>query len=189
MKISRILAVGSAWLLAACANVGLVPQGEAVVGEHLSLQLDRTWNRFESHVSRPVPTWTREGVSVDALEFFVTVKDGTPLAPTVGKTKAPAFRSTMQAHEIVSLFENFYTRDGSTFQLDRLTPESFADSPGFRFEFTRVRKDDDVRLSGVGWCAVKDKALTAMVFTAPRLHFFAQELPAVEHLARSARLR
>ena len=71
-------------------------------------------------IAGPIPTWTREGITVDALRFFVAVQDGKPIAPARDKEKPMIFRAGMQAHEIVSLFENLYTQDGSTFKLDRL---------------------------------------------------------------------
>lgn len=189
MKIHRLVLAACASILAACSNVAVVEHGDALVSDRLSVQIDQPWNRFENSAAGPIPTWTREGFTVDALQFFVAVKDGKPIAPARDKAKPMIFRDGMQAHEIVSLFENFYTQDGSTFKLDRLAPDSFLDGDGFRFEFTRLRKRDDVRLSGVGWAAVSGGELTAIVFTAPRIHFFGAEIGEVERLAGSARLR
>lgn len=189
MKTSRVVLLGCALLLAACSNVAVVGSGEAVVAERLSVRVEEPWNRFEGGIAGPIPTWTREGITVDALQFFVAVQDGKPIAPARDKEKPMIFRAGMQAHEIVSLFENLYTQDGSTFKLDRLAPDAFLDAEGFRFESTRLRKSDDVRLSGVGWAAVRGRELTAIVFSAPRLHFFPSEIAAAEKLARSARLK
>ena len=189
MKIHRLALVACAVILAACSNLAVVERGDALVSDHLSVQIDQPWNRFDGSIAGPVPTWTREGFTVDTLQFFVAVKDGKPIAPARDKTKPMIFRDGMQAHEIVSLFENFYTQDGSTFKLDRLAPDSFVGRDGFRFEFTRLRKSDDLRLSGVGWGAISGGELTVIVFTAPRIHFFGAEIGEVERLARSARLK
>ena len=135
MKTSRVVLLGCALLLAACSNVAVVGSGEAVVAERLSVRVEEPWNRFEGGIAGPIPTWTREGITVDALQFFVAVQDGKPIAPARDKEKPMIFRAGMQAHEIVSLFENLYTQDGSTFKLDRLAPDAFLDAEGFRFEF------------------------------------------------------
>ena len=179
-------------MLAGCAQVSQVPTGQAVVDQRLIVELDRGWNQFENLPDGTRPTWTREGITVDKLVFFVGLRSGDLIAPTPTEPKgqpALAYRPEMQAPEIISLFERLYSRGGSTFTLDKVSQESFVGVPGYRFEFSSIRKADDVRLRGVGWFAQRDGQLFAITFTAPRLAFFPAGVGGAESIARSARVK
>jgi len=185
------LAVAALWL-GGCAQVSHVASGEVTVQQRMAVKLDRPWNQFEGDQGNGVPTWTQQGITVDALKFYVALKDGALLAPTPTEPKgqAPlAFRSTMQTAEIVGLFERLYSRGGSSFTLDLIAPTTFAETPGFRFEFSSVRKADDVRLRGIAWGTVRNGELFAITYTAPRLAFFPDGLGSAESIARSAHIR
>lgn len=95
----------------------------------------------------------------------------------------------MQAQDVVEFYESFASRDGGVFKLEKLAPSRFLGAGGFRFEFSRVRKSDEVRLRGIGYGAVLSGELFLMVFEAPRIHYFAKHLAWVETTAQSARLR
>ena len=178
-------------VLAGCAQVSKVNTGAVVVRDWMLVDVAEPWNQFERGLADDTLTWTREGVTVDALRFYVGVKDGGLIAPTPTQPKgqrALAFKSSMQPAEVVALFEGLYSRGGSSFQLDRLAPDTFAGAQGFRFEFSVMRKADDVRLRGLGWAAIRNGELFAITFTAPRLAFFDRHAPSAEALARSARV-
>jgi hypothetical protein len=176
--------------LAGCANVTKIESGEALVGNRVQLSLPGAWNQLSLGQLGPTAVWTNDGIFVDLLSFFVGVKDGAALAPPTGKEQRPlTFRASMQPHEVVGLFEGWYRREGNTFQLDRLQPTEFMGGAGWRFDYTVVRKFDDVELQGVGWATVRNGELHAMTFTAPRLGFFARYEQPVGRIAASARLR
>lgn len=190
LTLSGLLA--AAMLAAGCAQLSNVTTGEVVLKNRLSVQVDRPWNQFERGLADNTLTWTRDGVTVDALRFYIGLKDGELIAPTPTEPKgqrALAFRATMQSAEVVELFEGLYSRGGSSFTLERLSPATFIDTNGFRFEFNAIRKTDDVRLRGVGWGAVRNGELFVITFTAPRLAFYPQHAPSAESIARSARVR
>jgi hypothetical protein len=81
------------------------------------------------------------------------------------------------------------TRDGSRFGLVKLEPSAFAGSKGFHFEYTLVRKSDGAQLLGLGYGAVVNSQLFAIVYQAPRLTFFSRHQAEVEQIARSARVK
>jgi hypothetical protein len=176
--------------LSGCVSFTHVAKGEVTVRERMAVVVDRPWNQFDSLTGDKIPTWTQEGLTLDTLRFFVGIQDGQLLvADTGNRADRPlVFRGTMQADDIAGLFGAYYSRGGSSFDLEAMRPASFLGLPGFRFEFNSVRKSDDVRLKGVVWAAVRDKELFAISFTAPRLTFFPRELPQAEKLATSARL-
>lgn len=178
-------------LTAGCAQMANVATGEVVLKDRLAVQVDRPWNQFERGLADNTMTWTRDGVTVDSLRFYIGVKDGELIAPTPAEPKGQrplAFKASMQAAEVVELFEGLYSRGGSSFKLEKLSPDTFVGTQGFRFEFSALRKADDVRLRGVGWGAVRNGELFAITFTAPRLAFFPQHAPSAEAVARSARV-
>ena len=186
------LFAGLALMLAGCAQVTHVPAGQAVVGQRMVVDLDRGWNQFENLGSGTMPTWTREGIAVDKLVFYAGLHDGELIAPTPAEPKgqpALVYRSEMKAADIIGLFERLHTRGGSTFTLDGVSQDTFVGVAGYRFEFSSIRKSDDVRLRGVGWFAQRGGELFAITYTAPRLAFFPAGVGSAESIARSARAK
>lgn len=188
----RIAALSLGLLLGGCVSVSKVATGEAVVGERMTLKLETPWNQFGAGMTNNIPTWTVEGVTVDALQFYVGIKDGQRLAeatPADKSQKPLIFKAGMQPAEVVSLYEAMLTRDGSSFQLDKLEPAEFLGGPGFRFEYSLNRKVDDVPMRGMAYGAVRKGELFVIHYSAPRLVFYPRYLGRVESLARSAQLR
>lgn len=184
--------VAAAWLLAGCAQVSHVATGEVTLKNRLLVTVDRPWNQFERGLGDNTATWTQDGITVDALRFYVALKDGDLIAPTPPEpkgTKPLAFKSNMAASDVVGLFEQLYSRGGSTFALDKLAPHPFLGAQGFRFDFSSVRKADEVRLSGTGWGTVRNGELFVITYTAPRLAFFPRHRAAAEAVAKSARVK
>lgn len=178
--------------LAGCAQVVRVNPGEAVIAERIGVPTDAAWNQFGGQFggSNAAALWTREGLTIDQLNFYVGLKDGDLLAANPGKDRRPlAFKATMQPHEVVALFEALYTRDGSSFKLDKLAATDFLGQPGWRAQYTVVRKFDDVKLTGSAWATVRNAELFAMTFTAPSVGFYARQIAKVEQVATAARFK
>lgn len=188
----RLAALSISLLLAACAApVTRVEVGEVTVGKRLSVKVDAAWNQFGGGLTAGIPTWTMEGVTVDALRFYTDVKDGDIFGPAnPPKGRQPViFRASMQPTDVVAMFQSLQTQDGSTFQLDKLEPVEFLGGTGFRFEYSSVRKVDEVPLKGVAYGRVRDGQLYLVSYSAPRLVFFPRYQPRVESLIKSVSLR
>jgi hypothetical protein len=193
----RLLILVISILIAGCAAMAKVESGQQIVADRLVIDLDGPWNRFnrtsaQGDAAVDVPTWTVEGFTVDRLQFFVGIKDGKPIAdrPHGAREQRPlTFHTSMKAHEIVALFEGLYTQDGSTFTLDRIEPVTFVGEAGFKYSYTLIRRSDDVRLSGVGYGAVRNEELTVINYSAPRLGFFPRYQAQIEKMALGARLK
>ncbi len=187
-----LLALTLALLIGGCAQVTKIGPGEAIVGERIGVPVDSGWNQFGGQFSGSNSTalWTTEGVAIDQLNFYVGIKEGGVIAANPGKDQRPlAFKASMQPHEVVALFEAFYTRDGSSFKLDKLEATEFLGQRGWRVQYTVVRKFDDVKLSGSAWGAVRGGELFAMTFTAPAVGFYARQIGRIEKVAASARFK
>lgn len=178
--------------LTGCAVVTKIGPGEALIAEKIGVPVDAGWNQFAGRFggSNAAALWTNEGLTVDQLSFYVAMKDGDAIAPPLGKDQRPlTFKSAMQPHEVVALFEAFYTRDGSSFKLDKLEATDFLGQRGWRANYTVVRKIDDVKLAGSAWATVRAGELFAMTYTAPSIGFYPRQLPRVEKVASAARFK
>lgn len=182
------IVVALAVFLAACAGFTKIGPGPVSIGAKMTVALDGAWNKFEGAGLAPAELWTREGLPLDVLVFYPGLKDGSALGEMRQRKEkeVPRFKSAMQPHDIVELYEAFITAGGSSFKLDRLAPDTFVGVPGFRFDFTLSRKGDEVVFSGVGFGAVRGGELYLMVYRAPRLHYFPKYLPSIEAIARSS---
>jgi hypothetical protein len=174
--------------LAACAaRVTKLDSGETQLGERLVVDLRGPWTQ----VSLPgqQPRWTIEGLPLDMLLIYPGLKDGEAInkLPAGSQAKPFSFRSTMQPDEIVAMFEGALSQGGSTFTLTKLEPYAFAGGKGLRFQYSLLRKADNLNLSGVGFAGVDNGELFALLYQAPRLEFFPRHQAKVEYIARSAR--
>lgn len=185
--------------LGACTAISTkkVDSGDNRIDERMVVKLDGAWNEITVPETNsqmraaldvgPAHVWTMEGLPIDRLLVYSGVKDGEAVHPvrSGANSKRFNFRSTMQADEIVAMFEGMLTRDGSTFKLAKLEPASFGGAKGIRFEYAMVRKADNVPLSGIGFATVDHGELFALVYIAPRLGFFPRYRARVEGIAQS----
>jgi hypothetical protein len=175
-----------------------VGPGPVTIRDAFTVKLDSAWNRFDAAgatlFAAPGATevWTAEGMTLDVLAFYIGIGEGETLGrvlqPGSGR-KLPPFRARMSPHEIIELYENLVSQDGSAFRLGRLTPARFAGVEGFRFEHALTRKRDSLALDGVGYGAVVGGKLYLMAWSAPRSHYFGRLLPRFEAVASSASIR
>lgn len=181
-------------LLAACQKPAVwtaVTPLESELPGGLRVRGEAGWNRLDTH---PTGTWnvrwTVNGDPLDRLWFFAGVPAGQPLVKVRGEVPkgAAVFKEGMQAEDVAELFESFLSAGGSTFHRDRLAPHPFAGGDGFRFDYTLIRKADDVTLKGAAFGAVRGGRLYLIVFQAPRIHYFAALLPRAEAVVKSARI-
>jgi len=176
-------------VLAGCtANLKRLDTGETLLGERLAVDLRDPWTQVNV-IGQP-PRWTIEGLPLDMLLVYPGVKDGAAIykAPAGSEAKVVSFRASMQPEEIIAMFEAALSAGGSTFTLTKLEPKTFIGRKGLRFEFGFLRRSDNMRLSGVGFAAVDNAELFAMLYIAPRLEFFGRHQAKVEQTAGSAKL-
>lgn len=186
----NLVALLAAFLAGCAPQMTKVDSGERTVGERLLLTIEGPWNYVNAPNSGPAQTWTMEGLPIDVLLVYSGIKDDELVhSDRSGGQKAFKFRSNMQPDQVVAMFEGMLTRDGSSFKLARLEPVVFGGEKGFRFEYSLIRKVDNVQLTGVGYGAVSKGELFALLYHAPRLALFARHQPRVEQIARTARFK
>jgi hypothetical protein len=190
--VKKTLWILTALMLGACASVDKIERGNQTLGERLQVVIDGPWNHLNLPDAGPAQIWTMEGITVDELLLYSGLKDGEVIhgrSQNADNAKNFYFKSSMQPHELVALWEGALTRDGSRFKLLKLEPVPFAGQAGFRFEFELTRKFDNVQLRGLGYGTVSKGELFALLYTAPRLTFFARHRNRVERMAQSAKLK
>ena len=179
--------------LTGCATATTVKPGQNALGDRLTVTLDSAWNQIKAPGMGPAQLWTMEGLPIDQLLIYTGLKNGEPIhAISSGsntKSRSFSFRSDMEADEIVSLFEGMLTRDGSSFKLLKLEPADFGGLKGFHFEYSLIRRVDNVRLSGMGYGSVSRGGLFALLYQAPQLTFFPRYRSTIEQIALSARIK
>jgi hypothetical protein len=186
-------------VLGACATTTPQPQvikveaGSVTISERLTLNVVRAWNQFPNGPSSgrgdSVPTWTREGFSVDLLQFYIGIKEGQEIGGTASKGQTPlVLKKNMGPREVIGLFESLWTRSGSSFELERIQPMEVMGAAGFRFDYSLNRKGDDLRMRGVGYALLQNGELHLIHYRAPRLVFFERGQSEVHALATSARV-
>ncbi|MFX7866439.1 hypothetical protein ABTK37_20795, partial [Acinetobacter baumannii] len=71
---ARLAMLAFSLLLAACAApVTRVEVGEVTVGKRMAVKVDAAWNQFGGGLTAGIPTWTMEGITIDALRFYTDV--------------------------------------------------------------------------------------------------------------------
>jgi len=189
---NKMFLIALALFVAGCATVKKVESGSNMVSEHLSINIEGNWNHLDFPGIKPAQVWTMEGVTVDEFLIYSGIQGGQVMHPenaSSSKLKNFVFRSAMQTEEIVSLLEGVLSRDNSTFKLLKLEPYPFGGKKGFRFEYERIRKVDNVQLRGIGFGAVDKGELYALLYHAPRLTFFPRHQARVEAIAKTALIR
>ena len=174
--------------LSGCVSVAKVETGQRTVGERMTVTLEGAWNHIDAPGIGPAQHWTNEGLPVDHLALYAGIKDGQAIhtAQPGGERKTFSFRSAMQPDEIVAMFEGMLSRDGSRFNLVKMEPVQFGGRKGFRFDYTLTRKRDNVLLTGFGYSTVSKGELFAILFQAPRLHFYPMYSARADQISRSA---
>lgn len=193
-RITLLLAIT---LLAGCASIVKV-EGNQLVNNRMSVKVDAAWNKLPSYGgSQPYEVWTQEGPSLDQLRLWAGIPSGQALMERPRQSLAqgekaprvPTFSAGMAKDQLVQLFEVLYSADGSMVSMTKMDAAPFVGEQGVRFEFTVVRKRDDLRLRGVGWVAVRQGELYAATFVAPQLTYYQKLLPKVESVVGSARVK
>lgn len=161
--------------LVACGTVFQRASDTVTVGGLLRVNTagSEPWNRFTPDGSKHREIWTRHGLPLDTLTFFVAVKGGEPLDDLAEKSdKAPRFRTRMSAEDVVALTETMLVGRGGHFELAKLEPAPFAGHDGFRFTFDYVTRAEEVPRRGLGSGAIIDRRLYLILFLAPSGLYF-----------------
>lgn len=190
-----------ALVLAGCAQqYTLVPPQPVTVQKAFTVAPADPWNRWsftfekigaymraEAEVwNGPVETWVADGYGLDRMIFVGGLASGASLIKGDPESKAPLpmFREDMTPSEVMEFIEATLARAGQTtiIATKNLRPVTFGGQPGFRFDISYVRRDDEVDTEGLVVGAIRDKKLYLIFFSGTKLHHYPKLLPRVEKL-------
>lgn len=203
MRILAVLAVVAVTLAGCAPQYALVPPQRTTVQNAFSVVPGDPWNRWSFTFEKigayqqiqaemwngPVETWVADGYGLDRLIFIGGLANGASLIKPVADSKdpLPVFREDMTPSEVMEFLEATIARAGQTTLIEtrnlRLT--QFGGHPGFRFDLSYVRRDDEVDTDGTVVGAIRNKKLYLIFFSGTRLHHYPKLLPRVEKVIDS----
>ena len=178
----------------ALAGYKLMRAGQSVIVAKSTLQVTPAtdWNRLGARPGRNAESWTLDGLSLNDLTFYGGISDGETLFRDANKkTKPlPRFSSKMLIPDIAQLFESSYRVSNSTslMTIDSIEPTSFAGKAGFRFAYSFVIQNEEVRRKGEARGAVIGGKLYMATFEAPVIHYYDAGISQFRKVADSATL-
>ncbi len=186
----KLAAITMLVVLQACTTISKVEVGEQSVGENFKFTANAGWNKV-SIAFGPAQQWTREGLPLDRLLIYSGTQTGTTMHPILpgSKLKPIVFNASMQSDQIVDMFQQIFSNDGSDFKLLKTDRVDWAKRKAVKFEFSSTRKVDNVKLLGVGYAYIEAGKLYSMVYSAPRLAFYPREQEGVNQMIASAKIQ
>lgn len=178
----------------ALAGYKLMRAGQSVIVAKSTLQVTPAtdWNRLGARPGRNAESWTLDGLSLNDLTFYGGISDGETLFRDANKkTKPlPRFSSKMLIPDIALLFESSYRVSNGTslMMIDSIEPTSFAGNAGFRFAYSFVIQNEEVRRKGEARGAVIGGKLYMATFEAPVIHYYDAGISQFRKVADSATL-
>lgn len=150
------------------------------------------WNKDGSRPGKKAESWTLDGYSLNHLTFFGGIKTGDTLYKDRRKKEQPlpAFDSSMLIPDIVQWVEaNKRLVFGTAlFEVQSVEPAQFAGHSGFRFKYTYVTSDDDLKKRGDAVGAMIDGQLYLIDYVGADLHYFERDLGQFETIVTSVQL-
>lgn len=200
MRLIVILGLAALALSGCAPQYALVPPQRTTVQNVFAVVPGDSWNRWSFSFEKigpyeqaqaelwngPVETWVADGYGLDRMIFIGGLAHGASLIKRESESKdpLPVFRDDMSPSEVMEFLEATIAHAGQTtlIQMKNLRPTPFGGQPGFRFDLTYVRRDDEVDTDGLAIGTIRDKKLYMIVFSATRLHHYPKLLPRVEKL-------
>jgi hypothetical protein len=180
-------------MLSACAQITLVKPGVTTVNDTLTLNNLEPWNKFPPNNGLEI--WTLDGLGLQTLRFNTKIKAGENIARREGSDSGPnakykdmpTFKKGMNALEVSEMFVASYQQLGlAGVVASNLRNEAFAGRDGFYFEIDFTDKEGLDR-RGVVHGTVVDVVMHAIIYSAPKLHYFNRDRQRVDRLIKSVR--
>ncbi|WFL78071.1 hypothetical protein P7228_03095 [Altererythrobacter arenosus] len=195
-RIALIAAVLAAGMVAAPAQAGwrLVKKDEPreVARSNVIVTPTEDWNRSTQRPTKRAELWTREGMQLTDLGFYMGIKDGEALFKRRQEKRnpMPEFDSDMLPTDIVEWYEDTanVVLGGSLFEITEVRPAKFAGYDGVHFAFSYTGGDNVERLGEVR-AAIIDERLYLISFDAPKLYYFDRYISGVRVLMDSAQIK
>lgn len=194
MRRRLILVFAAASLaLAACVTVVDAPEGAYAVGTDYGVTLTRHWSDISAIMNaRPkkVHLLSVDGPLLNRLYLTEGLSPGDFIVKPTAKDKpTPTYKSDLSPTEVVEFVsDSVGALDYLKVETSNLRPQHFADGDAMRFDIT-ARTTDGLDISGTSLAYEQHGRLYVILFLAPTEHYYADALPEVEAIMKSANLR
>jgi hypothetical protein len=176
----------------AAAQWRLVDPGETreVAGSGLLVTAPAEWNRSTERQTRRTEIWTKDGNTLNELDFWLAVKPGEALFRERSKKRdpLPRFDAKMLPTDLVEFFEDTARKvlGGSLVEAHEVRPATLAGHPAVEFDWSYTG-GDEVERKGLVRAAIVGGRLYMINFDAPRLHYFEEHVDEARAIMDSAR--
>lgn len=175
--------------LAGCVAITPVPAGPLALGANRQATLDRNWSDVTALVSpgvKSVRVLSIDGPYLNRLYLVQGLTAGQSLLKAASKERpVPKFQAGMSLTEQVELIADSVSAIGyQRVETQGLRPGRFGPADGVRFEIAAMT-DQGLEISGTAEVAVVEGRLYAVIYLAPKEHYFGASLPNIEALLAS----
>lgn len=176
----------------AAAQWRLVDPGESreVANSNLVVTAPAEWNRSTERQTRRTEIWTKDGNTLNELDFWLGLKPGEALFRERSKKRdpLPRFDPEMLPTDLVEFFEDTARKvlGGSLVEAHEVRPATLAGHPAVEFDWSYTGADEIERL-GLVRAAIVGGRLYIINFDAPRLHYFDEHVDEARAIMDSAR--
>ena len=184
------LALATALIGLAGCVVTDAPAGAYQVGSAYHVTLGRHWSDVSSMFGvrqSGVHVLSVDGPLLNRLYLSEGLAPGAALVSSQVKEKpTPTFKANLTASELMEFVSDSVSALGYLkVETTSPRPGKFADADGVRFDLTG-RTLEGLDISGTALAAVKGGKLYVILYLAPTEHFFADGLPEVEQIMKTA---
>lgn len=182
-----------ALMLSSPASAGwkLIPAGQVANLDGISVSPPSEWNQASGRPGKRGRVWTRDGLALNALEFFAAVLPGQSLYKERDRKRnpMPKFSRSLLLPELAEFFERSFRASNylTDFELLESSPQSFGGHGGLKVRYRYSLPNDELTRAGEARLAIIGGKLYVANFYAPRLHYFEAGLAEAQAIMDSAR--
>lgn len=179
------LAVFLVVIVAGCAQFSLVEPVPTVIGDMYSVTPQIQWN---SNKTGKYEIWTVDGLGLQRLQFITGIEDNEALFGGKQYEKI-VFKKNMTATEIMDLVAaSFAADEARKIETKNFKPNQFGNYPGFRCDFSFVKKEG-LEWDGLVVGAVIKEKLYLISYSGAHAHYFPKYRTEVERIIQSIKMQ
>jgi hypothetical protein len=176
--------------LSACVSITAAKGTVPVSAGGYSVALDQTWSDVTALHRTQTPSariLTLDGVLLDRLYLVGGLAPGSSLVRSPSKERpSPVVRADLSANEQIEFITDSITALGyKRVEASGLRPQTFAGADGLRIDYA-AQTAEGLEIGGTALIATRGAKLNAIIFLAPKEHYFTQNIAKVEAVFASA---
>lgn len=196
MRYIRALTLAAALTLAitatpAMAGWKLITAGSEVDLGGMQVMPSSDWNQASSRPGKAATAWTHDGFELNQIVFVTGLPSGEPIFKERNRKQnpMPRFDASMLLPDLADFLEkSIRAQQGvSDYTTEASEPAIFGGYHGLKVRYRYVLPDDPIERWGIARLAISNGRLYAIIYNAPRVHFFHDGLAEAETIMDSAK--